>query len=82
MNKVYQKKPFNCQCFFVFKDVLLAPASIKHIFTTKCNVSELVVYQTKDKQVDKTTDYLIIKDYLSYEKKPPLTEQQLCHNHI
>ena len=37
----------------------------KHIFTPKPNGSEPVVYHSKG---DKTIDYLIIKDYLSYEK--------------
>ena len=41
----------------------------KNIFTPKCNGSESIVYQTKHiAKGDKTTEYLIKKDYLYYEK--------------
>ena len=50
MNKIHQKnKTYDFQCFFLLKDVMLAPKRKKEqVFTSKCNGSQLVVYQTKN----------------------------------
>ena len=58
----------------------------KHIFTPKCNGSQLVVYQTKNTARDKRTDYsanykslVVLQKIASFKVTATLSQSHLNH---